>query len=244
MDNMRKNVRSSQGRLRAAAKALFAEKGYEATAISDITRAARTSHSQFLKYYSGKQELRREIVEEQWSELTKAIILTMSSIPSPAEKLKLAMNMFVSFLENDPEFRAILLLERTVSRKAGRIVADHEFHEFVVIVDEIVNEMASGGELQSNVNKQTLRSALIGSVEGMMRDQLLAGSDFPARYSVEEVRSMVSMIVASACDFQRPRAEAHPNAMLRESSPTAQEDDWIRYYLKLADRALTRSELS
>src|SRR5207302_5179238 len=96
--------RSSRGRLRAAAKRLFAQRGYEATAISDITRAAKTSHSQFLKYYSGKDELRREIIEQQWSELTKAIILAMAGIPSAAEKLKLALNMFINFLENDPEF--------------------------------------------------------------------------------------------------------------------------------------------
>jgi AcrR family transcriptional regulator len=241
---MRQDERSSQGRLRAAAKALFAEKGYEATAISDITRAARTSHSQFLKYYSGKEELRREIIEEQWSELTKAIILTMTSIPSAAEKLKLALNMFVSFLENDPEFRAILLFEQTASRKAGRIVADHEFREFVIIVDEIVSEMASSGDLQPNVDKQALRSALIGSVEGMMRDQLFGNGDFPAHYSVEQVRSILSMLVASASDFQRPLAEAQAAAIFGESSATAQEDDWIRYYLKLADKAFTRSELS
>ena len=241
---MRQDERSSQGRLRAAAKTLFAEKGYEATAISDITRAARTSHSQFLKYYSGKEELRREIIEEQWSELTKAIILTMTSIPSAAEKLKLALNMFVSFLENDPEFRAILLLEHTASRKGGRIVPDHEFREFVIIVDEIVNEMASTGELQANIHKQALRSALIGSVEGMMRDQLLGSGDFPAAYSVEHVRSILSMLVASVSDFQRPPVEAQAAGIFGAGSSSAQEDDWIRYYLKLADRALTRSELS
>src|SRR5438270_2074308 len=241
---MRQDEHSSQGRLRAAAKTLFAEKGYEATAISDITRAARTSHSQFLKYYSGKEELRREIIEEQWSELTKAIILTMASTRSAAEKLKLALNMFVSFLENDPEFRAILLFEQTASRNGGSIVADHEFREFVIILDEIVNEMASTGELHAKVDKQALRSALIGSVEGMMRDQLLAGGDFPARYSVEQVRSVLSMLVASASDFQRPSAEAQAAGIVGDNSSSAQEDDWIRYYLKLADKALTRSELS
>jgi AcrR family transcriptional regulator len=240
---MRQDERSSRGRLRAAAKTLFAEKGYEATAISDITRAARTSHSQFLKYYSGKEELRREIIEEQWSELTKAIILTMTSIPSAAEKLKLALNMFVSFLENDPDFRAILLFEQTATRKGGRIVADHEFREFVIIVDEIVNEMASTGELQAKVDKQALRSALIGSVKQMMRDQLLASGDFPARYSVEQVRSVLSMLVASVSDFQRPSAEGQAG-IFGDSSSAAQEDDWIRYYLKLADKAFTRSELS
>jgi hypothetical protein len=78
----------------------------------------------------------------------------------------------------------------------------------------------------------------------MMRDQLLGSGDFPAAYSVEHVRSILSMLVASVSDFQRPPVEAQAAGIFGAGSSSAQEDDWIRYYLKLADRALTRSELS
>src|SRR5689334_12676895 len=132
---MRDEESSSRQRLRAAAKTLFAERGYEATAIADITRVARTSHSQFLKYYSGKEKLRQEIVEEQWSELSRSVILAMTSLSSPAEKLKLALNMFVSLLDSDADFRTILLLEQTVTRERGEAVAGREFREFVALLD-------------------------------------------------------------------------------------------------------------
>src|SRR5437660_10804058 len=112
---MRHDDHSSKSRLRAAAKQLFAEKGYEATTIADITRSAKTSHSQFLKYYSGKEDLRTEILAQQWSDLTKAIVLAIASVKPPFQQLKLASNMFVSFLENDFEFRSILLLQQTAT---------------------------------------------------------------------------------------------------------------------------------
>src|SRR5689334_21312088 len=134
---MRQDARSSQARLRAAARALFANRGYEATSISDITRAAGTSHSQFLKYYSGKEDLRQEIVEEQWAELTKAVVLAMTSLPSPTGKLRLALNMLINFLERDREFRAILLLEQTAVHENGRLITSSQFREFVAVLDEI-----------------------------------------------------------------------------------------------------------
>ena len=235
--------RSSRGRLRAAAKRLFAERGYEATAISDITRAAKTSHSQFLKYYSSKEELRTEIVEGKWAELSRSVILAICSVPSPTEKLKLALNMLISLLENDTEFRAILLLEQTAVRERGGVIAGDEFGELVALLDDILREMKDSGELQAKVDVQALRSALIGSIEGMMRDQLIAGSNFPANYSVEQVRSTLAIFIASVCDVQRPsmgpgRRAGDPVGVV----PT--EDDWIRYYLKLADRALIPSDLS
>lgn len=240
---MRDEERSSRHRLRAAAKTLFAQRGYEATAIADITRAARTSHSQFLKYYSGKEGLRREILEEHWSELNRSVTLAMSSVPSATEKLKLALNMFITLLDNDQEFRTILLLEQTAARERGEAIVAGKYREFVATLDDIIQEMKDSGELQRKVNLLAFRAALIGSIEGMVRGQLLAYSNFPAHYSVEQVRSTLSMLISSACDVQRPSIA--PQADVGESVfATASDDDWIRYYLKLADRALIPSELS
>ncbi len=235
---MRQDARSSQARLRAAARTLFAQRGYEATSISDITRAASTSHSQFLKYYSGKEELRQEIIEEQWAELTKAVVLAMTSLPSAAGKLRLALTMLVNFLAKDPEFRAILLLENPAVHENGRILISSQFREFIAVLDEIIGEMKSVGVLKDGVEPQALRSALMGSIEGMMRDQMLAASEFPARYSVEQVRATVSLLMEAACDVQRPSPEMQ-TAASAEAAPGS-EDDWIRYYLRLADKVLVQ----
>jgi TetR/AcrR family transcriptional regulator of autoinduction and epiphytic fitness len=235
---MRQDARSSQARLRAAARTLFAQRGYEATSISDIIRAAGTSHSQFLKYYSGKEDLRQEIVEEQWAELTKAVVLAMTSLPSATGKLRLALSMLVNFLDRDPQFRAIQLLEQTAVHENGKIIISSQLREFVAVLDDIIGEMKSIGELKPGVDPQALRSALMGSIEGMMRDQMLAASEFPARYSVEQVRATVSFLIEAACDVQRPSSEMQPAALAE--GPPGSEDDWIRYYLKLADKVLVQ----
>ena len=242
---MRQVERSSQLRLREAAKALFAEKGYEGTTIADITRAAKTSHSQFLKYYSGKEELRSEIIEEQWLELTKAVILAIPSVPSATEKLKLALNMFLSFLENDSQFRTILLLEQTASREDHRVVIQRELREFVLVLDEIIHAMRGEGELLANVNPQAFRSALIGALEGMMRDLLLAPSGFPAQFSMDEVRATLATFVSGGSDIHRPVVSPEVGLSPAEAAlGRSPEDEWIRYYLKLGDSALNPSELS
>jgi hypothetical protein len=148
--------------------------------------------------------------------------------------------MLVSFLENDPQFRAILLLEHTIGRQEGVATASREFREFVAVVDDIVGAMKSDGQLRSEVDVHAFRSALLGSVEGMMRDRLI-NHNFPAKYSVEQVRSMLALMIDSATEFERPSAERKAQT---GHEPSASEDDWIRYYLKLADRALQPSELS
>lgn len=239
---MRQSGTSSRVRLRAAAKDLFAEQGYEGTAVSDITGAAGTSHSQFLKYYSSKQELRREIIDEQWAELTKSVVLASISVSSPVEKLRLTLNMLISFLEADPQFRAILLLEQMAIREKGAATVSHAFREFAAVIDDILDAMNSARQLRDGIDLQALRSALLGSIEGMMRDQLLSSADFPANYSIDQIRSTLSMLIDSACEFQRPSAEAQPLATGELGAGS--EDEWILYYLKLADKALHPTELS
>ena len=240
---MQHDGHSSKSRLLAAARTLFVQKGYEATTIADITRTAKTSHSQFLKYYSGKEELRTEITEQQWSEMTKAIILATASIHSPIEQLKLALNMFVSSLENDLEFRAILLLEQTATRNQEGLVTNPEFRRFMTVLGEIVSAMKAEGSLLPDVSPQALKAALVGAVEGMMRDQLFASGNSAAQYSIEQVRKLL-LIFAGACVVSRPARELEP-VISRETLPArSSEDEWIRYYLKLGDAALNPSELS
>ena len=237
---MPEDERSSRNRMRAAARTLFAERGYEATAIAEITHAARTSHSQFLKYYSGKEELRRELIEQHWAELSKSVILAISSVPSATDKLKLALNMLITSLESDRELRTILLLEQTAIRDQGIVKVGQEFQEFVAILNNMLEAMRDSGQLAAGVDLQTFGSALIGSVEGMMRNQLLSGSNSP---KVEEVRSILARLVDSVLDVQRPLAS--PQRRVSDAVPgLPAEDDWIRYYLKLADKALISTELS
>ncbi len=239
--------RSSEERLLDAAKSLFAEQGYEATTVSQITKAAGTSYSQFLKYFSGKEELRAQILDHLWSQLNSAIVLAITSAPSGSERLMLALNMFVNFVENDPTFRAIFLLETVVIRGRNGISVNGGYGEFIRMIDNTFDAMKTAGELLPGTDAHALRSALIGSVEGMLRDRLLAekGSN-AAKFSQEQVRSVLSNFLGAHLDVKRQSAAAG-SAERRAKSISeivSGDDDWIRYYLALADKALGPAEMA
>src|SRR5712691_2092365 len=90
---------SSHDRIREAAKALFAKQGYEATTTAAICRLAGTSQSQLIKHFTGKQGLLEAIFEYAWEQLNPAIHLFFVKNPSPTEKLKIVLDMVLSFLE-------------------------------------------------------------------------------------------------------------------------------------------------
>src|SRR5260370_6584063 len=89
---------SSRDRIREAAKALFAERGYEAASTAGICRLAGTSQSQMIKHFTNKQGVLEAIFEYAWEQVNPAIELAIEKIPSPTDKLKIAFDMVLSFL--------------------------------------------------------------------------------------------------------------------------------------------------
>src|SRR5713226_1432044 len=189
---------SSRDRLREAAKTLFAEGGYESTTTAAICRLAGTSQSQLIKHFVDKQGILEAIFEYTWEQLNPAVRLATENIASPREKLRVLIDMVLGFLEKDRAIRTLFLLEGRRMRGDGHmIVLVPGFIEFIKMLDGILKELVEQGELALNIHPQAFRSALMGAIEGMLRDHMLARSSrFPASYAETEMRAMISSLLS------------------------------------------------
>jgi TetR/AcrR family transcriptional regulator len=184
-------------RLLEAAKAVFAERGYEATSTMAICRLAGTSESQLIKHFGGKRGILQAIFEYAWEQINPAVRLATESIAEPREKLRITLEMALNFLAKDEQLRSLFLLEARRVREDGHlIVLVPGFLQFVELIDGILGEIAGQGKLSSNIHPQAFRSALMGAIEGMLRDQLLSHtSHFPATYTEADVRTLCSFFI-------------------------------------------------
>jgi AcrR family transcriptional regulator len=189
---------SSRDRLRESAKTLFAESGFEDTTTAAICRLAGTSQSQLIKHFTDKQGVLEGIFEYAWEQINPAVRLATESIASPREKLRVLIDMVLGFLEKDRAIRTLFLLEgRRIRGDGHMVVLVPGFLEFVKMLDGILKELAAKGELAPNIHPQAFRSALMGAIEGMLRDHMLARtSRFPASYAEADMRAMVSSLLS------------------------------------------------
>jgi AcrR family transcriptional regulator len=174
---------SSQERLLSAAKQLFSSRGYENTSTAMIAREARTSESQLVKHFGGKEGLLEAIFNEGWQKLEEPLS-AVDRIQDRREKLRATLELFLRAFEEDPLLKELMLLEaKRVRRQGTGVMLTEGYERFLQRMDDILNQMAANGELQSGVAPAALRSALIGMMEGMLRDQLLykrvAHGNFP-----------------------------------------------------------------
>ena len=186
-------VMSSRDRLRDAAKTLFAECGFEATTTAAICRLAGTSQSQLIKHFSDKQGMLEAIFEHAWEHINPAVRLASESITSPRDKIRVLIDMVLAFLEKDHALRTLFLLEgRRIRGDGHMVVLVPGFLEFIKTVDGILKALEAQREFAPGLDRQAFRSALMGAIEGLLRDQMLARtSRFPASYTDADVRAVI-----------------------------------------------------
>jgi AcrR family transcriptional regulator len=185
---------SSHDRLVAVAKHLFSISGYENTTTVAIAREARTSESQLVKHFGSKEGLLEAVFEQGWARL-RLQMATLQTISSPQKQIKVLMQMVIQLFTDDPELRDLMLLEgRRIRREGKMILLTRSYTELVAFVDSLIQKAQAGHP--SEYPPQLIRSSLMGTFEGLLRDFVLHERfGYPAGYSLNEVVKFVSALV-------------------------------------------------
>ena len=190
---------TTHDRILRVAKTLFANRGYEHTSTSAIARQAGTSESQLMKHFGSKAGLLEAIFIEGWTQITEEARIAIQNSTAPGEKLQVISRCVLQHLERDPELKLLMLLEGRRIRKEGQMVAlTQGFLGFVALLDGVLNEMRDMNMLRPNLSPQAVRSALMGMLEGMLRDRFLSDRlGFPADFKLDQLQEMLGYTLAS-----------------------------------------------
>ena len=104
--------RSSNTRaaLVAAARELFATRGYQAVPTDEIVRTAGVTRGALYHHYTDKQELFRAVVEDLEREITAEVAGVLESAPDPLTGMMTALDVFLTACLR-PEVRQISLTD-------------------------------------------------------------------------------------------------------------------------------------
>ncbi len=105
----------------AAAKKVFAKKGFASTTIADVAKAARVSYGSIYWYFDSKDALFHELMAGEERALREAIALEMSALADPesgVELFRTAVTATFEFFERDKAM--VRLLFRDAHSLGGR----------------------------------------------------------------------------------------------------------------------------
>jgi AcrR family transcriptional regulator len=127
----------------AAARALFAERGYAATPIDEIVRSARVTKGAHYHHFADKRELFKAVcrsVQHGWVERIRDAV---ADEPDAGRRLEMGLD---AFLESclDPETQQIVMLDGPAVLGPEELHAVDETHGLAMIEETLADAMESG----------------------------------------------------------------------------------------------------
>lgn len=207
-------VLSSRDRILSAAKELFAKNGYENTSTVAIARQAGTSESQLMKHFGSKQGLLFAIMDLGWTAiLHRAYSLSSVPVRSPQSLIDV-LESYVTELEQDPAMKTLVVLESRRARRESSGPSPAEgSQQFGSLIESLLRDLKNQGTLRAELNATATRAALVGTMEGLLlEDVLSASNNRQGLYGPNEIRRVLESLVSGLTNEPLPSDENEQHA--------------------------------
>ena len=145
-----------------ASMKLFAEKGYDATSIEEITATVGVAKGTLYYHFSSKEEIFNFLVEEGIKLLQNSIDIKTSKLPNYIDKLKAIILIQIKIVVKYEDIITILLTQ-FLGKKARNQKCQKLVYEYINKIEEIVKEGIKKGQIQQG-NSQAIASEIYGLI--------------------------------------------------------------------------------
>jgi len=187
--NPQKKLNIIEGALR-----VFGEKGYEDTTISAISKAASISDATVYEYFSSKEDVLFSISELYTARENERISSISHYIHSPREKIRVIIQAYLEFYENNRLYTSVALLllkgNRNFIKSEAYQVVKTSAHSIVDAFSEGVEK----GLFRDDLDPYIVRNMILGFIEHLTIQWLLLNRP----KSLSENRDMIFNMVMRA----------------------------------------------
>ena len=192
LDTIRNNNhggdRESEKRRRIITSAIkiIGEKGFQNATIAEIARDAGIGDATIYEYFKNKEDMLLKIPVEITKELIPQINEHMMGIKGAFNKLRKYIWWYIHFLEKNPGYGSIVLLELKTSKAYISTEAYQSARNFYQIILDIIKEGQEEGLIKKEINIYLARSICVGAIEHIIIRWLLKDRTYsPTQYADE-----------------------------------------------------------
>lgn len=157
-----------------AAVAVFAERGFHKTRVSDIARKAGVAYGLIYHYFDSKDDVLNSVFEDNWSVFLKVLgDLEASAELTASEKLKAIAELLVDALQVAPQIIQVVIQEISRSDRFGEAQKVTAFEGAFAVVRSIVRQGQEAGQIRASLDPQVAAYVFFGALETVCTGFLL-----------------------------------------------------------------------
>ena len=188
-------------RVLTSALKVFGEKGFINATISEIAKEAGVGDATIYEYFDSKEALLLSIPFEFTKDIIPEINHHMIGIKGAFNKLRKFVWWWLNYLEENPGYAVITLLELKVSKNYMQTESYEKAREFYHIILDILKEGQEEGIIKKEFNIYLARSVIIGALEHNIIRWLLKDRKYSLlQYADELVDLLIDMLKSTESD--------------------------------------------
>lgn len=155
--------------LQASGK-IFAKKGFYPTTMAEVAKGAGLAKGTIYLYFRNKRDLFFSLLEEKLDLLLEKITKGIEGGRTTSDKIKLAIEVHLKFLEENEDFFKIMhgfpeQLKRKLEKKLKGRVIERQFY-YIEVMDKLIQEGIENDEVKP-LNSRKLAVILMGILHSL-----------------------------------------------------------------------------
>lgn len=164
-------------RILDAAVRVFAKKGFYATRVSEVAKAAGVADGTIYLYFRSKDEILVSLVEDRVERLLAFLQTELPASSSASEKLRRVVELQLGLLEGERDLAEVITV---ILRQSTKLMKKYAAPKFMAYLDAIARVVADGqasGELRPDISPHLAARAIFGALDGIAMTWALGKAD-------------------------------------------------------------------
>jgi len=154
-------------RILDAAVRVFARKGFHATRVSEVAKAAGVADGTIYLYFDSKEHLLVSLFEHRVERLLEYLETELPRAPSASHRLQRIIELQLGLLEGERDLAEVVTV---IFRQSTRLMKEYAAPRFNAYLDAIARVIAEGqesGELRGDVSPHVAARAVFGALDAI-----------------------------------------------------------------------------
>lgn len=146
---------------------VFARKGFHATRVSEVAKAAGVADGTIYLYFKSKDALLVSLFEHHVQRLLSFLQQDLPHATSSAAKLKRIIEIQLGLLEGERDLAQVITI---ILRQSTKLMKEYAAPKFMAYLDAIARVVAEGqalGEIRKDVSPHLAARAIFGALDGI-----------------------------------------------------------------------------
>ncbi len=152
--------------LRAAVR-VFARKGFYASRVAEIARAAGVADGTIYLYFKSKDELLTSLFEDRIVRLLALLRDEVAREPDAPARLRRLVELQLGLLEAERDLAEVITVNLRQSTRLLKQFATRRFTEYLDLMAAVVAEGQRAGEIRPDVSPRIIARAIFGALDGI-----------------------------------------------------------------------------